>query len=276
MTEFKSRSGMSNPELNLDTIPEFPEGDGPKNILRCVAEDRFPPGVSLQTWRFLLTSIRCGVFGQLNARAREIIDGYFGTRARAVDLRETAGVKTPDGVRRIIHSGMMTMLEALPTHLKQQFANRAQISLKEIHAPDTRARRREGAIRFWEDDNNRARIAEKARKRWADPQFKARALEAIRKAHRKISYRIRISESVQRARQKEIWGTQSDDPDGALWNFAVRQGLLSKIIKAGKVTSDEVEILGTFFGRRKEEIGSYPRPSEDLLNRFSIAVANEA
>ena len=56
--------------------------------------------------------------------------------------------------------------------------------------------------------------------------------------------------------------------DHKLWNYAVRNDMLPKLIGSGIMTEEELDALQNFFERQE----GARRPSEGLLNKLSLGV----
>ncbi|MGI8827958.1 MAG: NUMOD3 domain-containing DNA-binding protein [Chloroflexota bacterium] len=83
-----------------------------------------------------------------------------------------------------------------------------------------------------------------------------------------LQERAELKERVTKRRAKERAGAI----DTMLWEYAVKHGLLSCVVQTYRITAEEILLLRSYY----QHPGTERRPADDLLDRFSVALANVA
>lgn len=146
-------------------------------------------------------------------------------------------------------------------------------------SPELRKLRSEIITKRWQDpiarENTILSISQAIKAKWEDPAYRKKASKASSKRMKAKwedpAYQSRLSE-VHRAKWSDPeYKKRRQSPDRALWEFAQENGLIEQVISNKKLTQAEINKLNKFFSS-----GNNRRQIEDLLEKFSIAIANLA
>ena len=102
------------------------------------------------------------------------------------------------------------------------------------------------------------------RKRWRDPEYRRKNSDALKERWKDPEYSTKTRQVL------KILGMERSGR--MLWEAAVNEGLIPKILEAGLLSKEEIERLIRGFSRKKPS----SLISRDLLDKFSIAVARVA
>ena len=140
-----------------------------------------------------------------------------------------------------------------------------------------------GIAELWNDPIRsaaiRQRMSDAKKRNWQNPEYRRKMIDS-----RKEEWKRRKNQPPKNGKVTEmspgqtyipqpieiISGKKIDTETMELWEYAVKNDLLGKILENGYFTEDELNLLSLCFKANK-----IPRSVKSLLDRFSIAVACE-
>jgi len=146
-------------------------------------------------------------------------------------------------------------------------------------SPELRKIRSEAITKRWQNPVAKAKtieaISQSIKDKWKDPQYRKKASRAssrrMRAKWKDPDYRLRLSETHRAVWKDPKYREKRQNPDRALWEAAQENGLIERIVADNILSQAEIGKLNKFF-----TTGNNRRRIEDLLDKFSIAVARTA
>ena len=231
----------------------------PEQKVREVRGHKEPTTPHPKTLLFFKVAIEEGAYSLLENEEKRLIGMYyFIPGIRLKDLRSFVHPQTAGMVKQTIFNSMEKVWEKLSDRAKQNLPKEEVIKLKhQSYSPEHIARMKRGPGR-----ETRKKLSEAAKRIGFPEGFEEKRLKSIIGKKRSEKTRIKISQGVKAYRE-----TQKIDLN--LWRAAIEENLIGPILNQNLLTKEEINEI-------KRYLEGGEKPPEELMDKFSIAVARTA